>query len=416
MRTRAASRAHLSVFTCLFAFSGCVLGPTALTESRWRYNEAIRKTSNEQLLLNLVRLRYRDVPFVLDVGSISAQFQFEQSADIAGRLNENVGPNPINPDSLDLGGGVSFSDRPTVIFSPVQGQTFVRQLMTPINLDTLLLLQRSGWRLDRIMQLCVQSINGVDNATRASGPTPPDVPPYKDFQRVCELIQTLQNRRQVAFGYVSEDSDLSDPIPASSIQGADLVLAAKEGYALRKVESGEGFVLRGQKNHIELRIAQTAMDSVEVRELLDLLSLAPDRNRFEVIFIGTDVVDREPNPPGFQRIFIATRALLGTMFYVSQGIGIPASHEEDGLVTLTRTSDGQPFDWSEITGDLLKIHSQRLPPQNASVAVKYRNYWFYVDDSDLNSKSTFTFLAQLGSLQAGVEAGPGPVLTIPVGG
>ena len=416
MGIRAGSRAALFFVILTMLGAGCVLGPTALTESRWRYNEAIRKTSNEQLLLNLVRLRYRDVPFVLAVGSVSPQFHFEQSADVAGTLNENVGPNPINPDSLDLGGGISFSDRPTVIFSPVQGQTFVRQLMTPINLDTLLLLQRSGWRLDRILQLCVQSINGIDNATRASGPTPDDVPPYKEFKRVCDLIQTLQYRRQIAFGYVSEDAELSDPIPAASIQGQDLVLAAKEGYAFRQAEGREGFVLRGSKNRIELQIAKGAMESPEVRELLDMLSLAPDRNRFEVLFIGTDVVDREPNPPGFQRIFIATRALLGTMFYVSQGIGIPPSHEDDGLVTMTRTSDGQPFDWTVITGDLLKIHSQRLPPQNAAVAVQYRNFWFYVDDSDLNSKSTFTFLAQLGSLQAGVESGPGPVLTIPVGG
>ena len=220
--------------------AGCVLGPTALSESRWRYNEVISKTSNEQILLNLVRLRYRDVPFVLDVGSVSAQFEFRQSTDALGTLNENVGPYPINPDSLEIGGGFSFADRPTVIFSPVQGQKFVRQLMTPVGLDTLLLLQRSGWRADRVLRLCVQSINGVDNATSASGPTPRNAPAYREFRRVCQLIQTLQDRRQIAFGYVSEDSDFSDAIPPAAIQGEDLVLAAKEGFTLRKSEDGTG--------------------------------------------------------------------------------------------------------------------------------------------------------------------------------
>ncbi|GMU32677.1 MAG: hypothetical protein AMXMBFR20_05490 [Planctomycetia bacterium] len=396
--------------------AGCVLGPTALSESRWRYNEVISKTSNEQILLNLVRLRYRDVPFVLDVGSVSAQFEFRQSTDALGTLNENVGPYPINPDSLEIGGGFSFADRPTVIFSPVQGQKFVRQLMTPVGLDTLLLLQRSGWRADRVLRLCVQSINGVDNATSASGPTPRNAPAYREFRRVCQLIQTLQDRRQIAFGYVSEDSDFSDAIPPAAIQGEDLVLAAKEGFTLRKSEDGTGFVLRGPKSRIELQIAELAADSPEVRELIDILNLAPGKNRFEVVFIGTEVVNREPNPPGFQRVFIASRALLGTMFYVSQNVDIPKAHERGGLVTQTRTEDGQPFDWNAVSGDLLRIQSQRLQPRNAAVAVQYRGYWFYIADDDLASKSTFTLLSQLGSLQAGVEAGPGPVLTIPVGG
>lgn len=416
MRIRLKSMPRFWMILPVSLLAGCVLGPTALSESRWRYNEAIRKTSNEQILLNLVRLRYRDVPFVLDVGSVSAQFEFRQSADAGGSLNENVGPNPINPDSLDIGGGFSFADRPTVIFSPVQGKKFVRQLMTPASLDTLLLLQRSGWRSDRVLRLCVQSINGVDNATAASGPTPESAPAYREFRRVCELIQMLQDRRQIAFGYVSEDADFSDAIPSAAIQGADLVLAAKEGFSLRKSADGDGFVLRGPKSRIELQIADQAMESPEVRELIQVLNLAPGKSRFEVVFIGTEVVNREPNPPGFQRVFIATRALLGTMFYVSQNVDIPEAHECDGLVTQTRTEDGQPFDWNVVTGDLLRIQSQRLRPRDAAVAVQYRGYWFYIADTDLTSKSTFTLLSQLGSLQAGVEAGPGPVLTIPVGG
>lgn len=409
---------RIAAFLICFGFcsGGCVFGPAALTESRMRYNEAIRRTSNEQLLLNLVRLRYRDVPFVLDVGSVSAQFEFRQSADVSGTLNENVGPNPSNPDSLDLGGGISFADRPTVTFSPVQGQEFVRQLMTPLSIDTLLLLQRSGWSLERVLRLCVQNINGVDNATRASGPTPPDVPPYEDFLRVTELIRTLQLRRQIAFGYRTEEADLSDPLSTTQVTGEDLILAAKEGYTFRRTPQGGAFVLRGVKQTLELRIARAARKTPEAAELLDRLSLAPGSDRYPIEFIGTDVIDREPNPPGFKRILLGTRALLGMFFYLSQGIEIPESHREDGLVTITRTEAGDVFDWKNVTGDLLQVHSQRTPPRNAAVSVRYRGYWFYIDDTDLNSKSTFTLLAQLASLQAGVEAKAGPLLTIPIGG
>ncbi|UCG16782.1 MAG: hypothetical protein JSV19_01855 [Phycisphaerales bacterium] len=52
----------------------------------------------------------------------------------------------------------------------------------------------------------------------------------------------------------------------------------------------------------------------------------------------------------------------------------------------------------------------------SAVAVRYRGYWFYIDDTDLHSKSTFALLRQLFSLPAGQFKGAAPVLTLPVGG
>jgi hypothetical protein len=40
-------------------------------------NSAFQQTNDEQLLLNLVRLRYRDTPAFLEVSSISSQTRFE---------------------------------------------------------------------------------------------------------------------------------------------------------------------------------------------------------------------------------------------------------------------------------------------------------------------------------------------------
>jgi hypothetical protein len=49
------------------------------------------------------------------------------------------------------------------------------------------------------------------------------------------------------------------------------------------------------------------------------------------------------------------------------------------------------------------------------VAARYRGHWFFIDDSDLDSKSTFVMLSQIFSLQAGKAEGIVPVLTLPVG-
>jgi len=52
-------------------------------------------------------------------------------------------------------------------------------------------------------------------------------------------------------------------------------------------------------------------------------------------------------------------------------------------------------------------------PHHAAVAVQHRGYWFYVDETDLDSKSTFNLLLELFNLE--IRAGGGaqiPLLTI----
>ena len=91
------------------------------------------------------------------------------------------------------------------------------------------------------------------------------------------------------------------------------------------------------------------------------------------------------------------------MFYLSEAVEIPEQDIVEGRVTVTKTDDGQVFDWAEITGELLRIHNSPNPPVDVSLLIFYRDYWFYIDDSDLTSKSTFSLLAQIYALQAEKE-------------
>ena len=60
---------------------GCgMLGPASLKEGRSRYNQVIAYTGSEQMLINLVKLRYRDSPTFLQVSSISTNLQWGASA------------------------------------------------------------------------------------------------------------------------------------------------------------------------------------------------------------------------------------------------------------------------------------------------------------------------------------------------
>jgi len=105
--------------------------------------------------------------------------------------------------------------------------------------------------------------------------------------------------------------------------------------------------------------------------------------------------------------------LLGVLTFLAQHVDVPAEHVRQGLVRVTLGPDGKPFDWSLLSGKLFHVYCSRDEPTRAFLKVHYRGYWFFIDDADLESKSTYTLLVQLLSLQAANSSSQGPVLTIP---
>lgn len=43
----------------------CAAGPARIRARHWEYNDSVRQTHDEQLLLNIVRLRYGEMPCFL---------------------------------------------------------------------------------------------------------------------------------------------------------------------------------------------------------------------------------------------------------------------------------------------------------------------------------------------------------------
>ena len=168
---------------------GCqsTFGPRALKNTHAAYNQVIVNTLDQQMLLNLVRLKYRDTAFFLNVNSVTATFAMGGKIGVAAEL-------PLDRDRLGvrLGDGrlikpdigMSYSQSPTISYTPLQGEEFLENVLTPIPIEALLILTQSGWRIDRIFAICVERINKLKNAPRASGPTPPDEPQYEKLN-VC---------------------------------------------------------------------------------------------------------------------------------------------------------------------------------------------------------------------------------------
>ena len=87
---------NISLLLCFTAFlpllfMGCAnLGSKTLKSERSNYNLAIQRTNDEQLLLNLVRLKYRDTPFFMEVSSVASQFTLSTTANASATLQDGV--------------------------------------------------------------------------------------------------------------------------------------------------------------------------------------------------------------------------------------------------------------------------------------------------------------------------------------
>lgn len=343
--------------------TGCdSFGPDRLRGTHPLYNEAIVGSMNEQFVHNVVRLHYRDPAFFLDVANVTATLKLDMSA---GLDQSEIGLNG-GSDLIKYSLGAAYTTSPTISYTPLQGEGFVKSLLSPISIETLFSLSGSGWSAKRVFGICVERINGIENAPSASGPTPARAPkPDREFRRLVDLAEEVSREHLI--------------VPQVNP-------ATKEP---------------------ELHVLSSPAHRDRIAEFKALLGLDPAR---EVYRVTSDFTKAGPDT-----LSIRTRSLMSIFFYLSQHVDAPKAHETAGLVTVTRNPDGTQFDWgSTPAGNVFRVRQSDDPPDMAFLAVPYRGHWFYLADNDLESKSTFMLLMQLFRLQAGAAKSVGPTLTIPV--
>ncbi|MEM7624545.1 MAG: hypothetical protein AAF333_02835 [Planctomycetota bacterium] len=351
----------LAALCATIGMTGCtVVGPESIRSGRLSYNEAVQVTSDQELLLNIVRLRYRDTPTILQIASINTQFNLES------RLNGGTTIVPSNAENYSISGTQSYYERPTISYRPVVGQAYIQQMLEPINEDKLTLLYNAGWPVDILFGLTVQSINGIQNAPGASGPTPELDPDFRRFQRVIGTFRNLQR--------------------------AGLLTVGRKG------------------TNSQLRIAKDPGMQEQIGFLQKTLNLDPATQTYNI------AQATESGGGKVRSLAVVPRSLMSAMFYLSQGVDVPPKDQEQGRVFTAQYADGKSVDWQKETKGLFRVRTSWLPPDDTYVQVNYRDRWFFIDDSDLSSKTTFALVSQLFAMQSGSVRNAGPVLTLPVGG
>ena len=358
-----------------FVLSGCqsTFGPDALEQTHPAYNKSIAETLSDQMLLNLVRLRYRENPSFLEIVSVTVSPRIQTTAALNTVIDIGPGGNIIQP-----GVGVEYSQSPTISYTPLRGEDFLKSVLSSISLEAILVMTQSGWSIERVFGICIERMNELYNAPSASGPTPKDEPKrYENFARVLEIFRKLQREGLIEIG-------LNLEIDKEKVSGID----EKE------------LVILFEKHERYLS---------ELKELIELLQIEGDT---DTVIISTNFLDKRPNI-----LDVRVRSIMSVLFYLSQTVKVSDEHKAAGLVTVTKKQNGEAFNWDDTpAGKHFSVHSSKERPANAYISVPHRGYWFYIANDDLETKSSFLLLQQLFNLQAGQAKGEGPTLTLPVGG
>jgi hypothetical protein len=402
--------------------AGCLAGPKLYEASFTQFNDAVRQTLDEQMLANLVRMRYLQSPIFLQVSSVNTSFALGGNVGASGTFNSGA-PNVYG---ASIGG--SYEERPTISFSMPESREYYGRLLAPLSADQITSLVLAGFDSELVLRTAVRGLNGLRNLSADQSDSPEEPASYARFREVLELIKKLRSKGIVdlelggkaALWSSPVAADVKGEIPKVLLLGAASYAMANDSEIVRH-EDGQWQTYKFEK-HMALRFSPAAKDSPDAQRLRELLALEPDRNNFPIV--DAEMVNAEKQrgvlglspgalDPGvvWAEIGLRGRSMLEIMQVASKEIRVPAEDVERG----TAFADS-PRDRQSATGASgFAIKSSESAPSNSSLRIQYRGHWFYIDDSDLRSRETFAMLTALFAVVGGTVPGAHPVLTLPVG-
>ncbi|MDX1570375.1 MAG: hypothetical protein R3200_07810 [Xanthomonadales bacterium] len=400
MASRWANPWLLGLLLGIAFLAGCrQLGPVVLGTNRAAYNMAVQRSTNQELLLNLVRLKYREPISFLQITSINSRFGFGIDATA---IDNDVG-------AIDVA-GIQYSEVPTLTYTPIEGEEFARRMLLESDMNTFLLLVRGGWSIKRVMRLMVERVGDLYNY--------PEKETYARFAELVEIWGRLQEREDLAFFYVQgSDREIMDSLDRNDVRIETMLSANEAGYAFEESTDGR---LRVKKRTRPFLIMQLVFESQAEADRADkALGLSPTRTILRdgrvierirlldpVEYQGRHVADKE-----FAPVPIWLRSVGNQLYCASRSVEVPPAHQ--ALVKEYVNLQGQRVESRDFTKDLLDIRFSADEPENAFVRVRYRDLWFFIDDRDWQSKDSFALLLNIFSLQSDQQKEK-PVLTIPL--
>jgi hypothetical protein len=326
---------------------------------RFDYSSAIGDSWKQQTLLNIVKLRYMDLPVFVDVASIVSGYSMQTGVSVNGILSSE---RAIQGNYASIGGQAIYTDRPTITYVPMTGEKFLRGLITPIDPKNVFFLLQAGYAADFILGMAVESLNGVRNRSTAGGVVREADP---EFTRALELLREVQAAG--AFGMRVEED---------------------------KIKGSTGVVFF-RRDDVPPEIAEKG---AEIRRLL---KLPVEPQKFVLTYSPARGTDTE--------LAVNSRSMLQIMQAFASHVDVPEPHLKDrsawpSFETLTE---------AEGTRQNVVIYSGKEKPASAFAAVRYHDYWFWVENGDLRTKRALTVVMFFFTLADTGNPEKLPLITIP---
>lgn len=335
--------------------SSCMgYGPRTIERDQMDYGLSISSAIQQQLLGNIVRLRYMEAPVFVNVSSIINQYSLSGQVDAGVGFNTSIS----GANTGRFGGGGRWEDRPTITYTPISGRKFAESLLTPIKPEALFALVQSGWPAELLFRMTVSSINGVEDAIES--------PLYRRQAdpRFRELLAVWTRLRQA---------------------GA-IGLRRSEGEPQKTT-----IILYLRDDRIDERTQQ------DIEFFVETLGLDPDAHEYKLKY---GLIPDEPD-----EIFVLTGSIFDLMLDLAWQVDVPQQHVDEGRTASTFVDTG-------LGGRLFNVRHSEEEPENAFVKIQDRGYWYYIDDRDMTTKRTFGLLQILFSLTDAGDEARGPVISI----
>jgi hypothetical protein len=353
----ACGRSAFLVAGALALCACAVVGPQSITGGRGLYTQVINRTEDEQILNMLVRLRYDETFGMLSVASVTANLRFSAQA----ATNIGIGDSDDYAGNLvPLSAGVAYEENPTISYVPLSGEDFMRRMLAPVSVNTWILLGGPAKHPGHVLALAVQRVNGLRN------PLPGDEPPSPEFARLVDLYDQLRR-------------------------------AGVLDIAQFPADGGERAYFWDLHDYVD-----TQRDNVG--EFLDLLGIEAKLDGAAILLPIREAVGGSADA-----VHVQTRSAWDVLRVFGAGIEIPSPHLAAGIV--------EPVARAVPPAErVIAIRSSEKRPDDATVRIRFRDRWFYVDATDTPSKRAFMFLRTFVGIRLADPAAvqQAPVLTVPV--
>jgi hypothetical protein len=340
------------------ALSACThLGPRSVTADRFDYSSAIAESWKQQILLNIVKIRYVDLPVFVDVSSVVAGYSLQTGVTMSGVLSSE---GAVQGNYGSIAGQGIYTDRPTVTYVPMTGEKFLRGLITPIDPRSIFFMLQAGYPADFVLGLTVESLNGLRNRTAAGGRLQEADP---GFLRALQLIRELQVDGSIGMRVVEDKSKAMTTVLMFRSDDISAEITAKSAELRRLLRLPEG-------------------------EYQFLLSYSPMR-------------------AGASELTVNSRSMLQILQAFASYVEVPVTHlgEQRAPPAFEHIASEQR--------DIGRIRSGTSKPAETYAAVQYRGYWFWVDDGDWRTKRAMTAVMFFFTLADTGNVERLPLITIP---